>query len=407
MKAQLQMKKILFVDDEPRILEGIKRVVRPMRDRWHVEFATSGPDALQLLRQQQFDVVVSDMRMPGMDGAELLGLVREQFPEVVRIVLSGYSEQEMILKSVKTAHQYLSKPCDSKTLVDTIENVCSLHENLPNESLRRVVSRMESLPSLPTLYQKIIEEASSEDASVLKIAQIISKDVGMTAKVLQLVNSGFFSFCQHVTDMVQAVNLLGLDTIKGLVLSIHVFSEFQLSKTSALSVTELWRHSLCVAVFSRAIASAEGLERQGVEDAFIGGILHDVGKLILAGNFAKEYGMTNQLSTQEKIPLHEAEDRIFRANHCAVGGYFASLWGFPHPIVRAIRFHHEARLAVEACFSTLSVVGAANLIEQESARTEREGLSLGLDGNNSTVGDQVRLWRDVCKNAPAMEIEHG
>jgi HD-like signal output (HDOD) protein len=406
----MQMKKILFVDDEPKILEGIKRMLRPMREQWDVQFATSGPEALRLLQKESFNILVTDMRMPGMDGAELLTLVREQFPTVVRIVLSGYSEQEMVFKSVKAAHQYLSKPCEPKTLIITIENACGLHDWLSNEAITSVVSSMEALPSMPVLYRKIVEELGRKDASVSRIAHTISLDVAMAAKVLQLVNSGFFSLRQHVTDMLQAVSLLGLDTIKALVLSVHIFSQFSLSKASILDIAEVSKHSLRVGLFSRAISIAEGVDKVVIDDAFIGGILHDVGKLILAANFDKQYKRAIHLSGQERISLQEAENQLFNANHCDVGGYFAALWGFPDSIIRAVGFHHESPCMVDEPFSSLLAVFAANIIEHQSDHKQWVDEWVAPDGvgpGASLFGDRMRLWRDVCMKAPEMGAENG
>jgi CheY-like chemotaxis protein len=118
------MKRILFVDDEENVLDGIRRMLRAHRDRWETEFVTSGQAALLATRQRAFDIVVSDLRMPGMDGAELLGHIREQFPSVARIVLSGYSEPDLSARAAKVAHRVLEKPCNAEEFKDTIEHFC-------------------------------------------------------------------------------------------------------------------------------------------------------------------------------------------------------------------------------------------------------------------------------------------
>lgn len=108
--------KILFVDDEPMVLQGLQRVLRPLRNEWETAFANSGQEALEKLSQEPFDVIVTDMRMPGMDGGQLLTRVKERYPHMVRIILSGQADKTMVMKSVKPAHQYLAKPCDDATL---------------------------------------------------------------------------------------------------------------------------------------------------------------------------------------------------------------------------------------------------------------------------------------------------
>jgi HD-like signal output (HDOD) protein len=402
-------KKILFVDDEPRVLDGIKRMLRPMRDRWDAFFANSGQEALGVLENERVSVLVTDMRMPGMDGAQLLAAVKEKYPHMVRIVLSGYSEQQTVFKSVKPAHQYLSKPCDSQTLLSTLEHASSLHDWLSNESIVRVISNIESLPSMPAVYREVVEQLSGDEASVLDVANAISKDVGMTAKLLQLVNSAFFGLSQRVTDMVQAVSILGLDTVKALVLSVHIFSQYHLSRASGLNIADVWRHSLRAGAFSRAIAAAEGASASIAGDVFTAGLLHDVGKLILAANFETEYRSVAHISQSEKISLLEAEIRVFATTHCEVGGYFSSLWRLPDPIVKAIGFHHKPPLMEKDSFSSLAAVWAANVIEHQSSRRQISDEYLSPDfaaSSDSLLDDKIRSWRDVCSSVSEMELSY-
>src|SRR3954469_25429785 len=154
-------KTILFVDDEPRVLDAIRRSMRSMREGWQISLAPSGAEALALLGRQPIDVLVSDMRMPEMDGPTLLLEVRKRYPKTVRIVLSGYSDQETALQSVGIAHQYLSKPCDADELRRVIGRTYELRDHLHSESLRQLVSTMSSLPSMPTLYQNMLDELNS------------------------------------------------------------------------------------------------------------------------------------------------------------------------------------------------------------------------------------------------------
>jgi DNA-binding NtrC family response regulator len=208
-------KRILFVDDEPNVLAGLRRSLYSMREEWLMEFAASGPDALAAMERQVFDVVVTDMRMPGMDGAQLLNEVRERFPQTVRMVLSGQCDREAILNSVGPTHQYLSKPCDAEQLRSKIGQAFALRDLLENPVVQKVVSQLKDIPSLPALYQQILEELRSRDPSPAKVGKLIAKDMGMTAKTLQLVNSAFFGLRCHVSNPVQAANLLGLGYDQG------------------------------------------------------------------------------------------------------------------------------------------------------------------------------------------------
>ena len=141
------MRRVLFVDDEPRILEGLRRMLRVQRQEWEMAFAPGGEAALALMEAAPFDVIVSDMRMPEMDGATLLTKVRDRFPQVVRIVLSGHTELSTTLRVVPVAHQFLAKPCDAGTLRVAIERACHLKGLLSDDSIRRTVGALRDLPS--------------------------------------------------------------------------------------------------------------------------------------------------------------------------------------------------------------------------------------------------------------------
>ncbi len=394
------MKKILFVDDQPSVLQGLQRMLYGMRGEWDTSFAGSGQEALDLLEGERFDVIVSDMRMPGMDGAQLLAEVRERYPYIVRIVLSGYSDQETVLRSVAAAHQYLSKPCDVATLKSTVSRACSLRNILSNETVRRCISTLKSLPSLPSLYVSLLNELRSPSPSIAKVGEVISSDVGMTAKILQLVNSAFFGISQHVSSPTQAVNLLGLETIKALVLSAQVFSQFEAQRLPAHLASHLWDHSLATGAYARVIARLEDSNVQTSDHAFVAGLLHDVGKLVLAVNLFDRYSKALDLSERERLPLVNAELKTMGVSHAEVGGYLLGLWGLPDPIVEAVAFHHYPGECPAENFIPLTAVHVANVIQHEMHPDATEVVSqadldyLGRLG----LGKRFDVWRDACED---------
>jgi len=208
------MRRVLFVDDESRILEGLRRMLRPQRHVWDMAFASGGEAALAMLESSSFDVIVSDMRMPGMDGATLLCRVRERFPHVVRVVLSGHTELSAALQVVPVAHQFLAKPCDAEMLRVAIERACHLKALLGDESIRRTVAALGDLPLVPRIYEALLQAVADPEVSLLKVAHIIEQDVGVSAKVLQLANSAFFEIAHAMTNIQSAVSYLGINTLK-------------------------------------------------------------------------------------------------------------------------------------------------------------------------------------------------
>jgi putative nucleotidyltransferase with HDIG domain len=360
--------RVLFVDDEAMVLQGLQRMLRSMRAEWEMEFVENGEAALGLMAQKPFDVIVSDMRMPRMNGAELLAEVMKRHPSTVRLILSGYADKDLILKCVGSTHQYLSKPCDADTLKATIVRASNLEDSLHNERLKSLVCQMPRLPSIPNLYMQIVEKTSRQDTPVEEIGEIIGRDMGMTAQVLKLANSAFFGLRRQLSSAEEAVSYLGLDTIKSLVLSINAFSQFEKAETGALKIVTVWNHSMEVASLAKKLSKLEGHDTKAAEEAFTAGLLHDVGKLVLAVNFPNEYAEAmRQAHSGMEIPL--AEQQVFGANHADVGGYLIGLWGLPVPVVEAVALHHSPSRATQTAFSPLTSVHVANVFEWERSKT--------------------------------------
>jgi HD-like signal output (HDOD) protein len=399
----MSKKHILFVDDESNVLQGLQRMLRPLRDEWDIEVAGSGQEALEKMSLSAYDVIVSDMRMPGMDGAQLLQKVMLRYPQTVRLILSGQSDQEGIMRSVGPAHQYLAKPCSADILKATVGRACALRDLLSQESLRHLLSKVKNLPSLPSLYVEVMKELQSQDASIERVGRIISKDPAMSAKILQLVNSAFFGFPTRITLPARAVTILGLEKIKALVLSLHVFSQFQAAQLPGFSLELLWDHCLQVANFSKLIAKDMEASQALADDCFSAGLLHDTGTLILAGNLPHEYAQALTRSQQDsasRVELEAAEEEIFGATHAEVGAYLLGLWGLPHLLVEAVAFHHTSRECFNTDFSPLTAVHAADAYAWEQRHSGEENYTSPLDLiylQNCGLSHKADHWRKLCE----------
>jgi HD-like signal output (HDOD) protein/CheY-like chemotaxis protein len=356
------LKRILFVDDEPRVLEGLERMLRVMRHEWSMAFVTSGRDALDALEQQPFDVVVTDMRMPGMDGATLLDHMVERHPLVTRIVLSGHAEHETLMRAAAVAHQYLSKPCDAADLRAKVSETLALRELLSDSRLKELVSQVRQLPSLPSRCSELIDELASTDAAVDRVAAIVERDMGMTAKVLQLANSTFFGGRRRVSSAAEGVQLLGVETIRALVVSSRAFSQLELCKSDQYNVGALDGHSLNVSHCARVIAAAQHADGRTLADATTAGLLHDIGKLVLIDVLAAEYPTTLAKHWRSGQAVWQVEQECFGATHAAVGAYLLGQWGLPDTVVGAVAWHHTPDHSATEAFSALTAVHAGNAI---------------------------------------------
>jgi putative nucleotidyltransferase with HDIG domain len=357
-------KRIIFVDDEPQILNGLKRRLSGLACEWDMIFVSSSASALEELSKANFDVIVSDMRMPDMDGAALLEQVRQHYPHMARIALSGHSEQELVMRALGPTHQYLSKPCNPELLKSTIKRACSLREVLSIPKLREIITGMTCLPSLPCSYRELTVELQSANSSLKRVAAIVSRDMSMTAKLLQLANSEYFGLSQTISCAEDAVNYLGLEVIRSLILTVNLFAELKAERADNNLFEELWAHSLMVAVCARQIVNAEQMGADMADQAFTAGLLHDIGGLVLALNLPEQRKSALELASKENIPIWQAERMILNTSHMEVGAYLLSLWGLPDPIVEAVAFHHEPSRCTELSFLPLTAVHAAECLQK-------------------------------------------
>jgi len=361
-------KAILFVDDEPNILLGLKRMLRPMHDEWDMHFAENGQAALELLEKTPCEVIISDMRMPGMDGAELLAEVTKRHPAMVRIVLSGQSDREAIFRAIGVAHQYLAKPCSADTLKSTVARACTLREVLGSPAITSAASRLSQLPSLPAIYRELVEELRSESPELSRVAEIVGRDIAMTAKILRIVNSAYFGVRRKVTTAVQAVSYLGLENLSSMVLAANIFSQLEAKTVLAgFSIEALWEHSNAVGHLARRIMKEENRPKQEFDEALTAGLLHDCGKLVLAANTPKEYRDVLLRAQDEGRPLFDVERERLGASHAEIGAYLLGTWGLPDPIVEAVAFHHEPVKGQSFGLTYLTVVHVANALANAAA----------------------------------------
>jgi HD-like signal output (HDOD) protein len=345
------LRRLLFVDDEAMVLAGLRRGLHDMRQEWEMTFATGAHAALEALKNQPYDAVITDMRMPSIDGAELLDRIKNSHPEVVRIILSGQSEKEAVLRSLAPAHQYLAKPCDIRELKLRLRQAFASRDLVRNPSIAARIAQLRSLPSLPASYNELTAALRSETTSLGQIEQIIAKDPGMATKILQLANSAFIGVHGRASSLRQAVSLIGVETVRTLTLSIHVFLRFDANSALAVRLPQLWEHSVCVATIAQRIAALETGNKSMAEECFAAGLLHDIGKIVLFAEKPKEYGEVLKKAEGDSrcIEIHEVEALGY--SHAQLGGYLLSVWGLPTSLVQAVAFYHQPSDAIDTQFS--------------------------------------------------------
>jgi len=337
-------------------------MLHAMRREWDMVFAPGGAEALDIVAAEPPDVIVSDTQMPGMDGVELLTQVKRRHPQIVRISLSGECSAKTVLHSVNVVHQYQAKPCEPGALKDLLARVAGLSDLLANEQLRERVSSMSCIHSLPELRARLAEQLESPGASAAQAGRILARDLGLSAKVMQFVSSAFFAEPVRTLTPAEAADFLGLDTLKALALSVGAFADFSPESLAAAPLERITEHSLLVAECARALAVAEGFSPETTQQAFLGGLFHDIGKAVLAQELPRQYAAARALAQRERLAEQEAEHHALGATHSQVGAFLMGLWGLPPAVVEALAFHHAPSASGTTQPNVLTVVHAANAI---------------------------------------------
>jgi HD-like signal output (HDOD) protein len=337
--------RVLFVDDEADILDGLRSMLRPQRREWDMVFALGGPAGLAEVEGSKFDVVVTDMRMPILDGAGLLTRVRELQPHAVRLVLSGQTDPQTALRSVFTAHQFLAKPCDPEKLRSVVKRCGELNDLLGADELKALAGDVGMLPSAPTTYLAISQALANPNSSISDVARIVEREPTLCAKVLQVANSAFFGLPRAVSNVSQAASFLGTLALRDLSLAMEALaSRPRGGAISAAAHRAFQLNSLAVGLLARRWFESD---RRKADDAFVAGMLRDMGHLVLA---------TRQSSRSQEPD-----------QHAALSAYLLGLWGIPHGVLEAVAFHEQPALVEHDALEMMDVVHLCDAVTSQLA----------------------------------------
>lgn len=354
------MKRVLFVDDETSLLDGLRVRLHALRSQWEMVFVENGLRAITELEEHPVDVIVTDVRMPAMDGVELLEIVRDRWPDAIRIVLSGCAEEEQSGRLLSVVHQYISKPCEVDQLENVIRRCMQLRDVLNEPRLQALVGRISHLPAMPRTCTNLRDAMADPDVSVREIARIIQEDPAVAAKVLQLVNSAFFRLARRITSIEQAVGYLGLNAIRTLVMSVEVFSAWRSGVgTCELTPARLQEKAHRVAAATRALAHGTGF----ADDALMAGLLHNIGYWILLQECPQQMQRAIDVARTHGIPLHAAEQDVIGASHAAIGAYLLGAWGLPYSVIEAVAFQHCPQRVSQTRFDVLAALVMAQTLQ--------------------------------------------
>ncbi len=387
--------RILFVDDEPYVLSALERMLFDREDEWDMHFVDSGQLALEAFEQQPFRVVVTDMRMPEMDGAQLLIKIQQRWPLSVRIILSGQAEKESILRSIGPSHRFLPKPCDSNLLYESIHRALSLHERLGTAHVRDLVAEQTNLPTMPRLYHLLLNEMQQQAPSIQRVSELIAQDDGIGSKLLQIVNSALNGKSIRLTNAGEVVRTIGIDRLRPLIIAAGIFSHFEALPFSVNQNADFIDHSSTVSRLAQAIVERE-LPGNTVAAgaALLGGLIHDIGKLALASGKPNQYLSLIDGVEHDETSICERERGEFGCDHAAVGAYLLALWGIPDDIAETVAYHEQPALSDDRRFSPITAVHVANAID--NAQRSGDEPQFDLDYlKRIGVANKLPRWREL------------
>jgi len=383
--------RILLVDDEPLVLDGLRRQFRQLRDRWEVSTAIGGELAIAELRRGAFDVVVSDMRMPGIDGIAVLAAAAEAQPGAVRFILSGYSEREDLLRSLGPAHRWLVKPCDLASLQLLVGRSLELRREISMPEVRQVMERVVPATSLPRAIRDLASDLSAAQPDAGRSLAAITQDPEIGPGMADL--AGSLGLMPVGTDPAGGLLALPPGTVRAIALAWHLHRTCNLRNDTAI-----WRHGLLVSRLARRITA--GLPGPEVEMATAAGLLHDCGRLVLT-SLDDTHRIALALERRCSPNLEHAERSIFGCDHGLVGAAMLASWGLPDSVVEAVAWHHRPAPG------RLDAAMAVHLADALSGAGEAACIDLGL---LSVVGLHHRLqeWEAMAQQErQAIEQRHG
>ncbi|MFT4585695.1 MAG: HD-like signal output (HDOD) protein [Gammaproteobacteria bacterium] len=379
---------VMLVDDDRVVLSTLRRELTELGNRYVFIFCDSAAEALERLQERPVDMLISDLSMPQMGGSELLSVVSKKYPQTIRAIVAETTDLEAALRSIKHAHQFFTKPIAGQELVRRIEQAFEWHDTLHNGEVAKLVNSLEKLPALPRVYQDMMTEMQQQNASMRKVAEIIEQDGGIAAKILQLINSAYFGIGRDVTSIFETANLLGFDILQALVLSSSLAGQFPPDIDRYEDSEKLWAHGFETARLSKALAKRLTNRSSLADTAYCAGLLHDIGRLILATNYRQDYADVRDWARTHKVQLPLVEIAHFGCNHGDVAAYLLGVWGLPYALVQAVAHHHDPTIDRHIDCPAIGIVHIANaLAHGDQARATVDEPFLELVGLTDSFSD--------------------
>ncbi len=397
---------ILFVDDEVDILEGFKRMLFSMKSHWGMYFAKNGYEALSILSSREIDVIISDFKMPQMNGLDLLNITKDQFPFTIRILLTGLNDEYKFLNSLNYIHKIIFKPCEASYIKNIIVSALELKKFVKNKDLMRLIHNVAALPAQPDIYFEIENELRNEDVSFEALALIIAKEPALVAQILHIVNSGFFGLSRNINNITEALSFLGINSVKSIILFLNTFTNPNNKPAINTYCKRIAVHSLIVANIAKNIGKELKLSRDTIDILFVSGLLHDIGKLVFV--YIPDF-LENKKTLIETWDISEceAENMLTRTTSNLVGAYLLGIWGFPPSVFNTVGNYCYPKLDSNNKITPELIIKIANqLAKYDLDIFDRKKLDLDWEQIElANLAESIELWWNKALSLKGIKYE--
>lgn len=388
---------VLCVSDSKEIHKMCRTSFSADADSFDVTYVSSLSEALKVFNSNLFEVVVVDSCMRGNQGLTFLGAIMQNAPFTNRIAITDERTQHYLQNTLHLVHQWVAQREIISGLIDTIEKVLLISDACGSDDIKAFIATVEVIPTIPTIYSDMLDILNDPDASIVDVGRLISSDIAMTAKVLQLVNSAFFGLCRKIYTAEEAAVFIGIETLKGMVLSFQALTALSVQGIPQAYIDEMWQHAVTTAAFARSIAQCETNSRELIDSAFTAGMLHDIGRLLLMDNMPVKYKEYMKMIMNDNSSEVKLERVIFGATHYEVGAYMLKEWGLPNSIVEPVLLHHSSFDVSQGYFSPVTAVIAADCLYYDLVGTggvRPRSKALPNQGNVSYF--KAEKWMKAC-----------
>jgi putative nucleotidyltransferase with HDIG domain len=394
-------KRLLFLGGSRSWFSDIDHALVELRPDWSAEHSVDPSQGSSVLGSSSFTAYIVHNDVAQSD--KLLQQLKAQFPHVLALSL-----RHDLKDNSAVAGSSVSAGNDARENIQHVVRAVTVDEWTSQPSVRDLLSQIRKLPTLPRMHEQVTRELESPNGSLEIVSQYVRKDPVMAAKFLQVINSAAFAPSYSVADPGEAVMFLGTVRTRALILMAGVFSQFDKLKCSSFSPEQIWQHSLRVASLAQGITLVQTEDPKLAEMAFTAGLLHDIGKLVLAGNLPEMYDTAHKLQQFKHIQESEAELTILNATHAQLGACLLGNWRLPLHIVEAVAWHHNPGQSYDTDFSVLTAVHSANVLAHETTEIN-EGIGLPSRFDvfylaKLGMASRRNAWREAC-GLPAKDEE--